>query len=72
MILERALWMFMRTSSGMRMSLVLSPSRTRSFRDLPKIYVSHMPEASPSKPLSRYCRSSSDCFSVPTMGLTSV
>ena len=49
MILERALWMFMRTSSGMRMSLVLSPSRTRSFRDLPKISVSHMPEASPSK-----------------------
>ena len=59
-------------SSGILDSLLWRPSFTSSWSDLPKIFVSHMDFGFSSNSFRRKCTSSSDCFSVPTIGETSV
>ena len=72
MIFERVSCSFWRASSGILSSFVWSPSFTSSFKDLPKILLCQILIGSSSNSLSRYFTKSSDCFSVPTTGLTSV
>ena len=72
MIFESVSCSFWRASSGILSSLVCRPSFTSSFKDLPNILLCHILIGSSSNSLSRYLTKSSDCFSVPTTGLTSV
>lgn len=71
-ILESVSCSFCLASSGILSSFVCSPSFTSSFKDLPNMLLCHILVGSSSNSLSRYLTSSSDCFSVPTTGLTSV
>ena len=59
---------FPRAASGIWLSLLDSPSLTSSCRDFPKILDSQIFDSSPSNSCSRYSTSSSDCFSLPTVG----
>lgn len=72
MILDRVSCNFCLASSGILSSLVCRPSFISSFKDLPKILLCHIFIGSSSNSLRRYFTRSSDCFSVPTTGLTSV
>ena len=72
MIFERVSCSFCLASSGILSSLVCNPSFTSSFSDLPKMLLCQILIGSSSNSLSRYFTKSSDCFSVPTTGLTSV
>ena len=62
----------MRASPGIRLSLLCSPSLTSSCRLLPKMFDCQIFSGESSNSLSRYMTRSSDCFSLPTMGATSV
>ena len=72
MIFERVSCSFCLASSGILSSFVCSPSFTSSFKDFPKMLLCQILIGSSSNSLSRYFTKSSDCFSVPTTGLTSV
>ncbi len=72
MILDRVSCSFCLASSGILSSLVCNPSLTNSLRDFPNILLCHIFIGSSSNSLRRYFTRSSDCFSVPTTGLTSV
>ena len=63
---------FFWASSGILPSLPRRPSFTSSCSDFPKMLDCHIFFGSVSNSLSRYDTSSSDCFSEPTIGLTSV
>lgn len=71
-IFVRVSWSLNLASSGILPSLPLKPSFTSSWSDLPKMFVSHIDLGFSSNSFRRKCTSSSDCFSVPTMGDTSV
>ena len=72
MILDRVSCNFCLASSGILSSFVCNPSLTNSLSDLPKMLLCQIFMGSSSNSLSRYFTKSSDCFSVPTTGLTSV
>ena len=72
MIFDSVSCNFCLASSGILSSFACKPSFTSSLRDLPKMLLCHILMGSSSNSLSRYFTKSSDCFSVPTTGLTSV
>ena len=63
---------FMRASAGSFESFAFSPSLTSSCSDFPNMFDSHIFSGELSKSAISDITSSSDCFSEPTIGATSV